>query len=41
MADSIHSVRKTLRLMPCEAKALSDKAGAAGGGGGGFPPPPV
>lgn len=30
MADSIHSVRKTLRLMPCEAKALSDKAGAAG-----------
>lgn len=30
MADSIHSVRKTLRLMPCEAKVLSDKAGAAG-----------
>ena len=30
MADSIHSVRKTLRLMPGEAKALSEKAGAAG-----------
>ena len=30
MADSIHSVRKTLRLMPCEAKVLSDKASAAG-----------
>ena len=30
MADSIHSVRKTLRLMPGEAKELSEKAGAAG-----------
>ena len=30
MADSIHSVRKTLRLMPGEAKGLSEKAGAAG-----------
>lgn len=30
MADSIHSVRKTLRLMPDEAKALSDKAAEAG-----------
>lgn len=30
MADSIHSVRKTLRLMPKEAKALSEKAEAAG-----------
>lgn len=30
MADSIHSVRKTLRLMPKEAKLLSEKAGEAG-----------
>ena len=30
MADSIHSVRKTLRLMPGEAKELSEKAVAAG-----------
>jgi hypothetical protein len=30
MADSIHSVRKTLRLMPGEAKELSEKAAAAG-----------
>lgn len=30
MADSIHSVRKTLRLMPGEAKELSEKAEAAG-----------
>ena len=30
MADSIHSVRKTLRLMPGEAKELSEKAGTAG-----------
>ena len=30
MADSIHSVRKTLRLKPSEAKELSEKAGAAG-----------
>lgn len=30
MADSIHSVRKTLRLMPGEARELSDKAGVAG-----------
>ena len=30
MAESIHSVRKTLRLMPGEAKELSEKAGAAG-----------
>ncbi len=30
MADSIHSVRKTLRLMPGEAKELSGKAAAAG-----------
>ena len=30
MADSRQSVRTTLRRMPCEAKALSDKAGAAG-----------
>ena len=30
MADSIHSVRKTLRLMPGEAKELSEKAGEAG-----------
>lgn len=26
MADSIHSVRKTLRLMPKEAKMLAEKA---------------
>ena len=30
MADSIHCVRKTLRLMPKEAKLLSEKAGEAG-----------
>lgn len=30
MADTIHSVRKTLRLMPKEAKELADKAKAAG-----------
>lgn len=30
MADSIHSVRKTLRLMPGEAKELSEMAGEAG-----------
>ena len=30
MADSIHSVRKTLRLMPGEAKELSEKAVEAG-----------
>lgn len=30
MADTIHSVRKTLRLMPKEAKELADKASAAG-----------
>jgi hypothetical protein len=30
MADSIHSVRKTLRLMPAEAKDLSKKATEAG-----------
>lgn len=30
MADSIHCVRKTLRLMPKEAAQLSEKAKAAG-----------
>jgi hypothetical protein len=30
MADSIHSVRKTLRLMPSEAEMLSEKAKAFG-----------
>lgn len=30
MADSIHCVRKTLRLMPEEAKLLSEKAKACG-----------
>lgn len=30
MADSIHSVKKTLRLMPGEAGELSKKAAAAG-----------
>lgn len=26
MADKVHCIRKTLRLMPQEAKVLSDKA---------------
>lgn len=30
MADSIHCVKKTLRLMPKEAQQLSEKAKAAG-----------
>jgi hypothetical protein len=30
MADSIHCVRKTLRLMPEEAKLLAEKSKAAG-----------
>jgi hypothetical protein len=30
MADSIHSVRKTLRLMPTEAEMLSEKSKAFG-----------
>ncbi len=30
MADSIHCIRKTLRLMPDEAKILADKAKEAG-----------
>lgn len=30
MADSIHCIRKTLRLMPKEAKELSQKAKEAG-----------
>lgn len=30
MADRIHSIRKTLRLKPSEAKALSDKSKEAG-----------
>ena len=30
MADKVHCIRKTLRLMPQEAKVLSDKAKANG-----------
>ena len=30
MADKVHCIRKTLRLMPQEAKVLSDKAKAKG-----------
>lgn len=30
MADKVHCIRKTLRLMPREAKVLSDKAKANG-----------
>ena len=30
MADKIHTVRKTLRLMPCEAVVLAEKSKAAG-----------
>ena len=30
MADKVHFIRKTLRLMPQEAKVLSDKAKANG-----------
>lgn len=30
MADSIHCIKKTLRLMPVEAKVLAEKAKGAG-----------
>jgi len=30
MADSVHCIKKTLRLMPSEAKELAEKAAGAG-----------